>query len=261
LIKIDKSLNFRRTVIAGFILLFCSVNLLGQSRKVENMPTYDFSKYHFGFILAVNQMHFSIRPTEGLFEKTFDAVQANEINADSAMIYSVEHQPSFGFTVGIVGNLRLGDYFDLRLIPSLSFGERNLDYRFLKYRDGSAEIVEITKNIPSTYIEIPLHLKYKSKRLNNFRTYVLTGPNVRIDLASEAKKRQDAAEVQVKLNQLDAAWELGVGFDFYFEWFKFGTDIKMSYGMFDVLKRENNIYTLGIDQLRSKMFQVSFTFE
>ncbi len=261
LIKKEKSLKFRQIIIIASLFIFSSSTLLAQSRKVENMPTYDFSKYHFGFILAVNQMHFSIRPTEGLYYKMFDAVQAKEINADSAMIYSIEDEPAFGFTVGIVGNLRLGNYLDLRFIPSLSFGERNLNYRFLKYRDGDAEIIEIQKNVPSTYIETPLHLKYKSKRLNNFRAYVLTGPNLRIDLASEAKKRQDAAEVQVKLNQLDAAWELGVGFDFYFEWFKFGTELKMSYGFFDVLKRENNIYTLGIDQLRSKIFQVSFTFE
>jgi len=254
-------LNFRQTIISAILLLIIPFGLLAQSSRVENMPTYDYAKYHFGFVLAVNQMHFSIKPTEGLYYKTFDAVQAKEINADSAMIYSVEDEPSMGFTVGIVSNLRLGEYFDLRFIPSLSFGERNLNYRFLKYRDGIPEIVEIQKNVPSTYIETPLHLKYKSKRLNNLRAYLLTGPNLRIDLASEAKKRQDAAEVQVKLKQLDAAWDLGVGFDFYFEWFKLGTELKMSYGFFDVLKHENNIYTLGIDQLRSKIFQVSFTFE
>lgn len=255
------SLKFRSIIIIFFLFVLSSSSLWAQSSRVENMPTYDYSKYHFGFVLAVNQMHFSIRPTEGLYYKTFDAVQAKEINADSAMIYSIEDAPAMGFTVGIVANLRLAEYFDLRFIPSLSFGERSLNYRFLKYRNGSSEIVEIQKDVPSTYIETPLHLKYKSKRLNNMRAYLLTGPNLRIDLASEAKKRQDAAEVQVKLKQLDAAWDLGVGFDFYFEWFKLGTEIKMSYGLLDILKRENNIYTLGIDQLRSKIFQVSFTFE
>ena len=67
--------------------------------------------------------------------------------------------------------------------------------------------------------------------------------------------------VQVKLNRHDVYYEIGVGFDFYFEWFKFGTELKMSYGMLDILKRENNIYTDGIDKLKSKIFQLSFTFE
>ncbi|MCI0473957.1 MAG: hypothetical protein L0Y76_10285, partial [Ignavibacteria bacterium] len=96
-----------------------SENAIAQRRKVENMPTYDYSKYHFGFILALNQMHFSIKPAEGLNNTMFSAGQASEINADSAILYSVLHAPSLGFTVGIVGNLRLGNYFDLRLIPSL----------------------------------------------------------------------------------------------------------------------------------------------
>jgi hypothetical protein len=244
----------------GFLVLI-SASLFAQTRKIENLPTYDQSRYHFGFTLAVNQMQFTIRPVEGMNFVRFDANQSSEINADSAYIYSIENQPAFGFTVGIVANLRLAEYYDLRFLPSLSFGERTMNYRFLKYRGGNADLIEIDKNVPSTFIELPLHLKYKSQRLNNFRAYVLNGPNLRIDLASEAKKSTDAAEVQVKLNPYDLAYEIGVGFDFYFEWFKFGTEIKMSYGLFDVLKRENNIYTDGIEKLRSKIFQISFTFE
>ena len=225
------------------------------------MPAYDYSKYHFGFILAVNQMHFSIKPMGDLNYALFDSIAAEEINADSAKIYSVQHVPTYGFTVGIVANLRLGNYFDLRFIPSLAFGERNLEYRFEKFRDGERELVELDKNVPSTFVELPFHLKYKSQRLNNFRAYVLSGLNYRIDLASQAKKEDDAAEVQIKLKQHDVYGELGVGFDFYFEWFKFGTELKMSYGLLDVLKRDENIYTDGIDKMRSKIFQLSFTFE
>ncbi len=255
----------RILVVAACLVFFHSIDGFGQSRKVKNQPAYDYAKYHFGFILAVNQMHFAIKPVEGLNNMLFDEDAASEINADSALIYSIEHKPTFGFTVGIVGNLRLGDYFDLRFIPSLSFGERNMEYRFKKYRDYipglPAEYIDVSKNIPSTFIELPLNLKYKSQRVNNFRAYMLGGFNYRIDLASQAKKSKDAAEVQVKLLANDIYGELGVGFDFYFEWFKFGTELKMSYGVLDILKRERNIYTDGIDKLRSKIFQLSFTFE
>ena len=244
----------------SLIILF-SQSASAQRRKVENMPAYDYSKYHFGFILAVNQMHFTIKPLEDLNYTWFDSIAAEEINADSAMLYSVESEPTLGFTVGIIANLRLGTYFDLRFVPSLSFGERYLDYRIEKYRNGKHDPVDIRKNIPSTFVELPFHIKYKSRRLNNFRAYILSGINYRIDLASQAKKKNDASMVQVKLNRHDVYYELGVGFDFYFEWFKFGTELKMSYGMLDVLKHENNIYTDGIDQLKSKIFQLSFTFE
>jgi hypothetical protein len=257
------SLKIRSIVLlfAASLFLLLSIDARAQRRKLENMPTYDYARYHFGFILAVNQMHFTIKPVEGLNSKMFNEIQAKEINADSAMIYSIEHQPTLGFTVGIVGNLRLGEYTDLRFIPSLAFGERYIEYRFLKFRDGQQELIDVEKTIPSTFIELPLSVRYKSERLNNFRAYVLGGLNYRIDLASQAKKERDAAEVQVKLFRNDVAAELGVGFDFYFEWFKFGTELKMSYGLFDMLKHEDNIYTEGIDKLRSKVFQISFTFE
>jgi len=263
LIKKGKSLRLVKVIliVIAFLVVLFPEDSSAQSRKVENMPSYDYSKYHFGFILAINQMYFTIKPIENLHLTMFDSIAAKEINADSAMIYSILGAPTTGFTVGIVSNLRLGDFFDLRFIPSLSFGERYIDYRFLKWRDGEPTIVDQRKNIPSTFIELPLQIKYKSKRLNNFRAYLLGGVNTRIDLASQAKKKKDAGVVQVKLNKADVYGEIGVGFDFYFEWFKFGTEIKMSYGLSDILKHEDNIYTDGIEKMSSKIFQLTFTFE
>ena len=263
IIKNRKPLKFIAELIIAIVcfVLVCTTNSYGQRKQVENMPTYDFSKYHFGFILAVNQMHFVIKPVENFQNITFDSVASSEINADSSKIFSIESEPNYGFTVGIVSNLRINNSLDLRFIPSLAFGERNLDYRFMKYRDNDSILVDVRKNIPSTFVEFPFHIKYKSRRLNNFRAYVLSGINYRIDLSSQAKKRKDSGQIQVKLNRHDIYYDLGVGFDFYFEWFKFGTEFKMSYGVLDVLKRENNIYTDGIDRLSSKVFQFTFTFE
>jgi hypothetical protein len=84
-----------------------------------------------------------------------------------------------------------------------------------------------------------------------------------LDLASQAKKREqkNADQKIVKFNGSDIYAETGVGFEFYNEWFKFGVELKMMYGLTDVLKRERNIYTDGIQSLKSKIFQLSFTFE
>jgi hypothetical protein len=263
IIKNRKSLRFFKAfiiAIASFVLILTNESY-AQRRQVENMPTYDFSKYHFGFILAVNQMHFVIKPIANIQQTYFDSTASAEINADSALIYSIESEPTSGFTVGIVSNLRINNSLDLRFIPSLAFGERNLDYRFMKFRDGTRTLVDVRKNVPSTFVEFPLHIKYKSRRLNNFRAYVMSGFNYRLDLSSQAKKQKDSGQIQVKLNRSDMYYDLGVGFDFYFEWFKFGTELKMSYGLSDVLKREGNIYTDGIERLSSKVFQLTFTFE
>ncbi|MBM3435912.1 MAG: PorT family protein [Bacteroidetes bacterium] len=263
MIKKRKFLRLSRLIIIASVCLATVIpfDTFAQRQRVENMPTYDFSKYHFGFILAVNQMLFTIRPVENLNLIYFDSIAAAEINADSAKIFSIESEPTYGFTVGIVSNLRLGNYFDLRFVPSLAFGERNLDYRFKKYPDTTNLVLDVRKNIPSTFVEFPFTLKYKSKRLNNYRAYLLGGFSYRFDLSSQAKKKKETGVVQVKLNRNDVYLNLGFGFDFYFEWFKFGTELTMSYGLFDILKHENNIYTEGIDKLSSKVFQLTFTFE
>lgn len=232
-----------------------------QNIKVKNMPNYDRQKYHFGFTIGVNQMHFIIKPAENYQFTLFDSSYLKDFSVDSMYLYKVEHEPTVGFTVGIVGNYRLGKFFDARFIPSLSFGERYINYRILTYKDGVDEIKEIKKNIPSTFLDLPFLLKYKSKRVNNYRGYLITGPDFRFDFASQYKREKETSITQVKLRRFDIYYDVGVGFDFYFGWFKMATELKMSYGILDVLKREQNIYTDGIDRMSSKLFQFSLLFE
>ena len=227
-----------------------------------NLPTYNNAPYHFGFILAVNQMDFVIKMKEGFQRVTYDSLQSPDVYADSLRLLWVNTKPTMGFTVGIVGNLRLGRYFDLRTIPSLSFGERYLDYYMIAYIEGQPTAVEIRKNITSAHVEFPLDIRYRSKRVHNFGAYVLVGAKYVIDLAATRSDKKDQDnESLVKLNKNDVAAVVGVGVEFYNGWFKLGIEIKMSYGLFNLLQDENNIYTGGIEDLRSKIWQLSFTFE
>jgi hypothetical protein len=234
-----------------------------QKRGVMNLPNYNNAPYHFGFILALNQMHFTLKMNEGFQLVTYDSLQSPDIFADSLHLLYVGTKPTIGFTVGIVGNLKLAKYFDLRLIPSLAFGERYLDYYMLTYDDGQATFVEIRKNVSSAHIDIPLHVRYRSKRVHNFGAYILAGAKYVLDLAAtRSDKKEEDNETVVKLHKHDIAAEVGVGFEFYNAWFKFGLEVKMSYGLFDLLRREDdNIYTGGIESLTSKVWQLSFSFE
>jgi hypothetical protein len=232
---------------------------------VPNMPTYDNDKFHFGFVLGGNLSYVTIKPIADLNTRMWDSTYVPDILPlpDSALILSMEGVPSPGFVISIISDMRMGDHFNLRFIPSLAFGDRDIVYNLETFRGGDTTIINITKKIPSTYINFPIELKYKSKRYKNFRTYLMTGVQYTLDLASQAKKREQKSADQkiVKFNQNDFYVEAGIGFDFYNEWFKFGVEIKMLYGLMDVLTRENNIYTDGIAKLNSKIFQLSLTFE
>jgi hypothetical protein len=235
----------------------------GQINSVPNLQKYDYAPYHFGFTLAANQMFFTVKPIENLQNTWFYKQSIPDlVGVDSARVRSLESRETAGFTIGIVSNLRLGEFIDLRFLPDLSFGERELVYQIQQSQYGEISDIEVPKKIYSTFVEFPLQIKYKSMRLHNNRAYVLGGIKYTLDLASEAKKNQDEVDNKhVKIKKNDLMAELGVGFDFYTTYFKFGVELKMGYGFNDVLVREENIYTDTIDKLYSKMFQLSFTFE
>lgn len=206
-------------------------------------------------------MFFTVDHSHEFQYKTFINDESPDTNSEEATLNSIESNPNFGFAIGIVSNLRLGNYFDLRFIPSLSFGERDLSYVILAKRAGITDTLSITKPIQSTFIEFPLYVRYKSARLNNMRSYLIGGVKYSLDLISDARRQAKTNETIVKLNRNDFYLDLGVGFDFYTEYFKFGTELKMSYGLRNLLRKEGNIYTEGIESLHSKIFVISFTFE
>ncbi len=238
-----------------------AVNSYTQQRKVLNLPNYDQDPYHFGFILAANNMLFNIKPVDNLSFIKWNSDQSPDIFADSLYVYKVTSQGTPGFSIGILGNLRIARHFDLRFVPTLSFGERILNYGILSYKDGESSYIEVQKSITSTLVEFPLFVKYRSKRLNNMAAYVTGGLKYTLDLASQKKAEKNLNDVTVKINKHDLLAEVGVGFDFYTNYFKFGTELRMGYGFFNLIKKEGNLYTDSIDRLKSKIFLLSFTFE
>ncbi|PLX08032.1 MAG: hypothetical protein C0598_12685 [Marinilabiliales bacterium] len=254
-----KSLVYRVLILSFTILIGFSA--YSQKRKVLNLPSYDQAPYHFGFILAANNMLFTIKPVDNLQNIKWSGEQSPDIFADSLYVYNVTSEGTPGFSIGILGNLRISKHFDLRFVPTLSFGERLINYGILSYKDGESTYIEVQKSITSTLVEFPLFIKYRSNRLNNFAAYVTGGAKYTLDLASQKKAEKNLNDVSVKIQKHDVLAEIGVGVDFYTNFFKFGTEIRMGYGLFNLIKKEGNLYTDSIDHLNSKIFLLSFTFE
>ncbi len=226
------------------LLITCSTSVFAQQKiRIQNLHTYDLKKVRFGFILGVNQMDFSTK-------------RIGEITDTMPVLY-FNSSPEWGFHIGIVSDLRLADNFNLRFVPTLSFGDRVLKYSILI---NDTTIGEFNKRIESTFVEFPLSIKFKSNRMTNTRAYLIGGPKYSIDLASLSKKKSENDEI-VKLKRDDFTAELGVGFDFYLEYFKFGIELKMAYGLNNVIYREPNVFNDVIKKINSKVFYLTFTFE
>lgn len=253
---------YSQRIILIIVLLACFISQAdAQHRKVRNLPGYDDAPYHFGFILGMNQMLFTIKTNPDFQNVSYNSLETPDIFSDTAHLLSVQHTPAFGFTIGIVSNLRIADNWDLRFVPSLSFGERDINYVISTRFHNASDVLYINKKLQSTFVEFPLNIKYKGSRYNNMRPYWVAGMRYSLDLASDSKKKEGNNNINVAIDRNDFYPEIGAGLDFYTTYFKFGMEIKMAYGLRDILRREGNIYTSGIEKFNSKMFLLSFTFE
>ena len=235
----------RRVILAiNVIVVLLSIQVEAQ-RRAPNLPNYDIMRrFHFGFNLGINYATFTIKP------------QSNLNPFDSLMV--VDPSGMAGFDIGILANMHLGNYFDLRFIPSISLVDRKVNYT-IRYSGNTLNT--ITQGIESTNLNFPLLVKFKSSRMGNVRFYVVSGGQYTVDLASRSKKRNSGENIYLKLAASDLQAQVGVGLDFYLEFFKFAIEAKMSYGTISLLKNENNIWTNSVQSLRSKTFHISFLFE
>ncbi len=260
--NILKNLTFARKLnvlkkykLIAFVVLLALIGNSYQSqaqqrRTIINLPKYDMAPYHFGFILAGNQMLLSWKP----------AIDGSFTSSNSSIMDSISvARNTYGFAVGIVGNLRLSNHFDLRLIPTLSFGDREI--RFV----DNSKIDPVHKiSMNSVLVQFPLHVKYRSKRLNNIAAYLIGGINPAIEMGRATKPVDKLNDELIDLNRGDVFADVGVGFDFYTSYFKFGVEAKMSYGLTNIIydnPLNKHIYIESLSELRNKVFQISFTFE
>ena len=230
-------------IIASFvlILLLLSNNLFAQPGKYAwNKPNYDEYLFHYGLAIGVNTLDFRKILSAGIFN-SLDTVNA------------IEQYSQPGFNIHMVGNLRINHFLDLRFIPGMIFSQRDLTYH-LSYLTASNDTAVTTHkmSIESTMLSFPLYIKYRANRINNWRPYILFGGNYTFDLETE-KKIKEEEKPKIKLNKSDFYIEVGAGVDYYFPFFKLATELRFSFGINNMIKRDNTEYSNVFEKLNSKM--------
>lgn len=225
-------------------LILVDLNSYGQKQKPKNDSWYDDKPLHFGFSIGANLMDFNITPSQEYFASDSLYPEVSLLNP--------------GINIQIVTNLKLGRYFDLRFLPGVSFGQRNI--RYFKNR----VIYNEQQRLESSFLEFPLLLKYKGDRLNNVRPYIIGGLNYRYDLAGK-KEYDEEKSVYLRLERPDLYYEFGAGLDFYLPYFKLSVELKVSNGLFDVLVNEppprHPEYFNAIERMNSQIWVLAFHFE
>lgn len=234
------------TLITCFLMAFC-VNVHAQLRDYLNLPESDNKPYHIGIVIMGAQSRFQVSQ-HPLF-----------LQRDSVLVTSPQN--TMGLGLGGMITVKLSNRFDVRAIfPQLLFVNKAITYT-LKYPNASYEEQPVmTKNIESILLGLPLQVKFKSDRINNFRFYVMGGGKLEYDLSSKARAKN--AEDLVKLQPFDFGIEAGVGFNFYLPYFILSPEIKISNSIGNIHSRDPNLkFSNVIDKLQSRMIVFSLIFE
>jgi len=230
-----------------FLLILMAMQVNGQVKRVQNDPGYDYKWIHFGFMVGLNTMDFGFK-RPALIE-------------DSILFADVS-KPNPGFQVSIVSDLRLGDRLSLRFLPGITFGSRS--FYFFERGTVITDSLISRQTVESNFLDFPLLLKYKSRRVNNYRPYLIAGVNMRYDMA--ARKDYDDDGPWIRLEPMDFYAEFGFGIDFFLQYFKFSPELKVSAGFRDMLVHDpaggaNYKYANSINKLNSYVIMLCFYFE
>jgi hypothetical protein len=243
----------RKPILIIFLLVF-NLTLFAQVERPRNLPAFDLKQIHFGFTVGLNLMDVG-------FTRNYEA--EDFVYADLSYL-----QP--GFQVSIVSDLRLNKNWNLRFLPGISFGSREI--WFYEYDNGIVgEKVEIPGvdnpvALGPAFLDFPLHFKYRSKRINNYRPYVVGGLNFRFDMSAKKPGIYDEdSEEYLKFRRGDLYLEFGFGVDNYLRYFKFAPELKVAVGMIDMSDPKGRTghpeFANSVSYARSYIIMLNFHFE
>ncbi len=212
-----------------------------------HLYSFDNRKFHWGIQVGYTQSKFDLQYSEQ------DTLRQTILGATS--YYSP------GFHINVIGDMRLTDNLNLRLLPGITLISRDMSYVWSQAYTSTHWKYDTRRTVESVYGEIPLELKYRAKRYGDFRPYLTAGGVWGFDFASLRKNKNNSDESIIRLNPIDLRYTAGVGFDFFLRYVKFAIELKMAFGLVDLRVEDNDYYTQSVTELISRTFMLSFTFE
>ena len=226
----------------SLIVLF-GINMQAQTRKPQNLPFADQKMYHLGFMVGFQAQDLIIS-------------HSGYVGDNGEAWFTEIPSYSVGFSVGMIADRYLNQYFNLRATPSLHFGER----RFVFKEQTSGK--EYESALRSNYLTLPLYLKFSADRTGNFRPYLLAGVYAALNIG---QKKNDI----LRFKSMDYGLEFGVGCNLYLPLFKLCPELKFSFGLADVVNKDRSDlsdkdlikYTQAISSGKTRMISLVFNFE
>lgn len=203
-----------------------------------NLENWDKQRVYWGYYLGMSYYDFKFEYKE----------PGKDILVDNGI----------GFNVGLIGNLRLTEYFDLRFEPGLTFNQRDLTF------PGFANDADALREVKSTYLHFPLLLKFSALRTGNIRPFLIGGVSTALNLSSNVNNKQDNSNNVFRMTKWTNFYEVGLGIDIYLEYFKFTPSLRGVFSYNDELIRDNDPnspWTGNVGTMQTRGVFLNFTFQ
>jgi len=228
-------------VLASLSFPFCFTTA---QEKVQYLQYEDLKPYHFGFLIGMHTQDLILNHSG-----------ATDTNGEKWYGNIKNYTP--GFSVGVIADLRLADFLSLRTTPAIHFGSK--DVTLFSDATGSTPVIA---TIRSNYILVPLSLRYRGARTDNYRPYLMTGLSAGMDMGRDKQQ-------PLLLQPIDMYWEIGAGCDIYMPYFRLVPELKVCLGMGDILVHNRTDqssdayikYANAFDAITSRLIVFSVQFE
>lgn len=233
-------------IIIAFLLAFqsASAQLFTKEKVANSIDNIDQKLLSWGYFIGFNNYDFKFQYNEDLKD------------------ILVDH--SFGFHLGLIGDMRINDYLNLRLEPGVFFTTRNLQYDESYFDGMEFNDSDLLREVKSTYVHIPLLLKASTKRINNFKPFIVGGVSVALNLSSNQDNPDDNSSGQFRMTKNTYFYEIGFGVDLYLLYFKFTPSIRGVFAMNDEIIRDadpNSPWTGNVAKMQTRGVFINFTFQ
>jgi hypothetical protein len=236
----------KKTYIFFFSFCLLCTTLFAQKQKVKNQPYGDYKWYHFGISIGLN------------FQDLILTNNAHPFTTSTGeeIWYATIPDYSPGFSVGLLADMYLNPFMNLRFTPSMHFGDKSFEFIEQTTEQHFHSVVR------SNYITAPFDLKIRSMRLNNYRPYLIAGVYGALDLGSKKDE-------PILLKTFDYGLTVGFGCDFYLPIIKIAPELRFSFGLADLIEhnrtdlteKDREKYSKALSKGTSRLITLTFNFE
>jgi len=221
------------------------LTLYGQDKNLENLRTEDKKRLRFGYYVGLNSV----------------GAKMEYLPTSSGQPYRLSIKAKPSFDVGLLADVRINEFLNIRFHPGVAFVEREIRFPF------SEEILSkplIERNVKSNYVRLPIGIKLNTRRIRNARPFLMGSMSYNMNITSEETNPEDNTSGTFRMKRNMYAWEFAIGTDIYFPYFKFTPSLHGLFALNNEIVPDNDPnspFTRYISSMKSRGVFLRFTFE